>query len=207
DFEALVNGSAQNRDPDQPFIQETNGSSCATFDPSGQLLAYMHFAKFDPHISLLFVRDLRTNQPRVLLATNLHVNYVQGHCFLPKSGAVAYVTQDRTVAVLDPADGRLLRELPAPTSTDSPALFIANISVSPDESKFAVASLSGTGVDVINAITGKLLYPLPDETSAVWWIEWSPDSRRLAVTRANGEIAVWDLEEVKAQLAPFDGKR
>src|SRR5262249_41499311 len=107
DFEALVNGSEVNRAPDQPFIQETNGSSCAAFDPSGLRLGYMHFARFDPHISWLFVRDLKTKQPPMLLATNLHVNYVQGHCFLPKSGAVAYVTRDRTVAVIDPADGRL----------------------------------------------------------------------------------------------------
>jgi WD40 repeat protein len=167
----------------------------------------MHFAKFDPHILWLFVRDLRSNQPPVLVATNLHVNYVQGHCFLPKSGAVAYVTQRRTVAVIDPADGRLLRELPAPKSTDSSPLFIANISVSPDESKFAIASLSGTGVDVIDALTGKLLYPLPDETSAIWWLAWSPDSRRLAVTRANGEIGIWNLEEVEAQLSQIDGNR
>jgi YD repeat-containing protein len=138
----------------------------------------------------------------VLLATNLHVNYVQDIASC-QNQAQWPMSQRRTVAVLDPADRRLLRELPAPKSTDSSPLFIANISVSPDESKFAVASLSGTGVDVIDALTGKLLYPLPDETSAIWWFEWSPDGRRLAVTRANGEIAIWNLAEVEAQLAQF----
>jgi WD40 repeat protein len=56
------------------------------------------------------------------------------------------------------------------------------------------------GVDLRDPATGKLLYALPDEPSAIWWLAWSPDSQRLAVSRANGEIAVWNLREIETQL-------
>ena len=60
---------------------------------------------------------------------------------------------------------------------------------------------SGLAVDLWDPATGKLLYTLPEEPGSIWWLAWSPDSQRLAVTRANGDIAVWNLKEVEAQLA------
>jgi WD40 repeat protein len=62
---------------------------------------------------------------------------------------------------------------------------------------------SGLGVDLDDPATGKLLYTLPDEPGAIWWLAWSPDSQRLAVSRANGDISVWNLREVEAQLSRF----
>jgi hypothetical protein len=49
--------------------------------------------------------------------------------------------------------------------------------------------------------SGRLLYSLPEQASTVWWLAWGPDSRRLVVSRANGEIAVWKMEAVEGQLA------
>jgi WD40 repeat protein len=60
---------------------------------------------------------------------------------------------------------------------------------------------SGLDVDLWDPATGKLLFTLPEEVDAIWWLAWSPDSQRLAVSRANGEITIWNLNEVEAQLA------
>jgi WD40 repeat protein len=64
-----------------------------------------------------------------------------------------------------------------------------------------MGALSRFGVELRDPATGKLLYTLPEETGLIWWLAWSPDSQRLAVSRANGEIAIWNLKEVEAQLA------
>ena len=62
-----------------------------------------------------------------------------------------------------------------------------------------MVSVSGLGVDLWNPATGQLLYSLPEKAGAIWWLAWSPDSQQLAVAR--GEIAIWNLKEVEAQLA------
>jgi WD40 repeat protein len=69
-----------------------------------------------------------------------------------------------------------------------------------------MASHSGLGVDLRDPATGKSLYTLPEEPGAVWFLAWSPDSQRLAVSRANGDISIWNLKEVEAQLAQLDLK-
>ena len=33
-------------------------------------------------------------------------------------------------------------------------------------------------------MTGKHIYDLPDEPGTIWWLAWSPDSQRLAISRA-----------------------
>jgi WD40 repeat protein len=65
---------------------------------------------------------------------------------------------------------------------------------------------SGLGVELSDPATGKLLYTLPDEPGSIWWLAWSPDSQRLAVSRANGDIAIWNLKEVEAQLSLLELK-
>jgi WD40 repeat protein len=44
-------------------------------------------------------------------------------------------------------------------------------------------------------------FDLPRERSAVWSLAWSRDHGRLAVGLADGGLVVWDLPEVRAQLA------
>jgi len=45
------------------------------------------------------------------------------------------------------------------------------------------------------------LYSLPDDNGSVWWLAWSADSGKLAVSRSNGEISVWKLPEIERVLA------
>jgi hypothetical protein len=42
---------------------------------------------------------------------------------------------------------------------------------------------------------------LPAEAGDVWWLAWSPDNRRLALSRNNGNIAIWNLEKMDQILA------
>jgi serine/threonine protein kinase/WD40 repeat protein len=73
--------------------------------------------------------------------------------------------------------------------------------LSPDGSKLAVSTVSHLGVNILDPKTGRLLCPLPEETGPVQWLAWSPDSRRLAISRGSGNIAIWNLDGVEHILA------
>jgi WD40 repeat protein len=145
--------------------------------------------------------ELKPGSVSKLIATNSHENFVQGLGFLPKSGALAYVSQNREITLLDSATGRVLRSFPTRAPGDATPFSAKNLRVSPDESRLALASVSGLEVELWEPATGQFLYSLPEEPGTIWWLAWSPDSRRLAVTRANGEIAIWNLREIEAQLS------
>jgi WD40 repeat protein len=44
---------------------------------------------------------------------------------------------------------------------------------------------------------------LPAETSQPWALEWSPDNTHLAVGLADGNLVIWDLVQVRAQVSRF----
>ena len=75
------------------------------------------------------------------------------------------------------------------------------ICLSPDGSRLAVSSESERGVDIWDYKSGTRLYSLPDEPGTVYWLAWSADSRRLAISRDNGKIALWNLDTVGQILA------
>jgi serine/threonine protein kinase/WD40 repeat protein len=77
------------------------------------------------------------------------------------------------------------------------------MSLSPDGSKIALSSVTGLGVEIRDAKSGKLLLPLPEENGSVYWMTWSPDSRRVAVARDIGSVAIWELGAVEQILAQF----
>jgi WD40 repeat protein len=151
----------------------------------------------------LCIRDLSPEARPSNLTTNIEINYVQALDFLPKSGALAYVTRQRTIAIVNPSTGQLIREFPNLEPGQTARWYIGNMRVSPDESKLAMVTHSGLGVAIRDVATGKLLYTLPEESGSIWWLAWSPDSQHLAVTRPNGEIGIWNLKEVETQLSQF----
>jgi WD40 repeat protein len=172
------------------------------FDPTGTRLAYL--GMLEPTRgwpSALFLRELAPDSKPVLAATNHLASFVQIQCFLPKTGALIYVTDNRHIAVLDPITVRVLRQFPTLEPGETFSTYIGNIRVSPDESKLAMLTPSGLGVDLWDPASGRRLFTLPEEPGSIWWLAWSPDSRRLAISRANGEIAVWNLPEVESQLS------
>ena len=78
------------------------------------------------------------------------------------------------------------------------------ICLSPDGSRLAVSSESERGLDIWDLKTGTRLYSLPEEAGTVYWLAWSSDSRRVAIARDNGKIAIWDLNTVGQILARLE---
>jgi WD40 repeat protein len=78
---------------------------------------------------------------------------------------------------------------------------VPNFCLSPDGTKLAVCPVSRPGVDIWDPRTGRRLYSLPDDKGPVWWLAWSADSSKLAVSRSNGDISVWMLPEIERVLA------
>lgn len=187
---------------DEPLFSDTNGVSGVVFDPVGKRVVYTDLlTRGAVNTSRIATRELDPNARALVVATNSKNNFVQGQSFLPKSGALAYVTPNRELVIVEPTTGRVIRTQPTLGEGENSDWYVSNLRVSPDESKLAMVTHSGLGVDLRDPATGKLLYTLPEESGTVWWIAWSLDSHRLAVSRGNGEIAIWNLNEVEAELA------
>jgi len=60
---------------------------------------------------------------------------------------------------------------------------------------------SDLGVDVWDCENGRLLYSLPGREGIIYYFAWSPDSRRLAVSRSNGDIDIWNLGQIERILS------
>jgi WD40 repeat protein len=72
-----------------------------------------------------------------------------------------------------------------------------SLCLSPDDSKVAMNSPTTLGVNFWDAKTISLLFSLPDQDGTIYWVAWSPDSQRLAVSRSNGDIAIWNLTDIQ----------
>jgi WD40 repeat protein len=69
-----------------------------------------------------------------------------------------------------------------------------------DDRWLAVNSSSLRGVDVYNLESGERRYLLPDREGGIYWFAWQPGAPRLAVARDNGDIEIWNLDEIEQQL-------
>ncbi len=122
---------------------------------------------------------------------------------------VSFIADHRIVFAVDVKDdtnvckiwdintGQLL-EFPITTQHGSGCTFMHP---SPDGRWLATQTPSKTAVDLWDLRRGQQLLTLPERASEVWAIDWSHDGNRLAVGRSDGEIEVWDLPTVRAQLA------
>ncbi len=64
----------------------------------------------------------------------------------------------------------------------------------------ALATLSYHGVELWHLESGQLLFSLPEQDGLVYNIAWSPNGRRLAVSRSNGDIDIWNIMEMERML-------
>lgn len=139
------------------------------------------------------------------------VNAVQSMGVLPGRNELAYTALDenvqrmkvegaRTLHFLDPATREIVRSMPLVEPGERSTTYISNLRFSPDGSRLAAANHEGRRINLYDVASGRRLYSLPDETSVIWWLAWHPDGRRLAITRDNGDISIWNLTEVEAAL-------
>jgi hypothetical protein len=104
-----------------------------------------------------------------------------------------FVTPGGTVGVWDWHKGVPVR------TTGQPAFQLA---VSAD-GRWVATPNAAHGLVVYDLESETPLLTLPPESGEVWSQAWSPDGSRLAVGLSDGGLAVWNLEQVRDQLAAF----
>jgi len=144
-------------------------------------------------------------QPHTV-ATNLSAS-LQAHAFTPDRRYLLNTDTHGAVVTLELSTGKevsrfVTEELSPEEAVDAKRSGDAPSScLSPDGTKLAVGPCSRPGVDIWDPRTGRRLYSLPDDHGSVWWLAWSADSGKLAVSRSNGDISVWKLPEIERVLA------
>jgi WD40 repeat protein len=112
----------------------------------------------------------------------------------PDSSLIAFATRDKRLVVRSTQTGEELLSLH--TGLDMPIL----AAYSPDGSKLATSGSDGT-TKIWNLRTGEQLHLFPG-TAAVNMLEFSPDSRHLAISynagNSPGQIQIWDLSTAKS---------
>jgi serine/threonine protein kinase/WD40 repeat protein len=149
--------------------------------------------------SLYFWDFCNDTSPRVL-ATN-RISYVQCESFTPDGRRLLYVANHREVVALDLPGGAVAYSFPTLDPKSSTKSGPVNLCLSPDGTKLALSSPSRLAVDIWDPKAGRLLSSLPEQNGTVWYLAWSPDSQRLAISRSDGEVAIWNTKEVERVLA------
>ncbi len=121
---------------------------------------------------------------------------------VPNSSALAFLNHvDRKLSFYNRQTRQVTRtistRLPGDTSSSS---HVSNFKFSPDGTRVAVVNASARGVSVFDVASGQPLYTLPEDFGAIWWLTWDATGRRLAISRADGDIAIWDTEQVARAL-------
>ncbi|MBL9172596.1 MAG: protein kinase [Verrucomicrobiales bacterium] len=75
-----------------------------------------------------------------------------------------------------------------------------NLFLSPDASMLSVPSFTDSSVEIFDTTSRRLRYRLPGRAGSPWGASWSSNSRRIACARSNGEVSVWNLDEVDRVL-------
>jgi WD40 repeat protein len=177
------------------------GVGCVAFSPDGRLIAFFGNEHEKPMWTWrdrqLYFWDFQgTGQPRPLPLQPL--GWVQNQTFTP-DGRLITVEGQGNVTTLDATTGSVISSCMAEGVQSD---FVDEVQASPDGTRLAIISprSSEGGVAILDPKTGKLLYSLPVEANG-YWLAWSPDSKRLAVSVGSGSISIWSLEAVNQVLA------
>jgi len=173
------------------LVKSQRGGFSLVFSPDNR-----HLAFYD---NGLYLWNLDTGAPPKRVATDTKSS-VQCATFSPDGRQLFMLNGKREVVTLDVATGNRVSSFPTSEVKNAQA-FDYMICLCPDGSKLALSSSSERGVDIWDPKSGARLYSLPDEAGTVYWLAWSADSRRVAVARDNGNIAIWDLNIVGQILA------
>ncbi|MCU0918219.1 MAG: WD40 repeat domain-containing serine/threonine-protein kinase [Planctomycetes bacterium] len=186
------------------FIEEEprrlEGNACAVvLAPNDRYLAFAKEGKAGQQVWQL---DLRGSEEARLMGSGLP-GAVQMVDFTPDSQQLVVVDANRSVASYEVQSGQKrvwFSTLRTHGVEEVGVLSGACIyKLSPDGTTMAITS-SGLGVDVWDCKNGRLLYSLPSREGIIYCFAWSPDSRRLAVSRSNGDIDIWNLGQIERLL-------
>jgi len=157
-----------------------------------------HLAFYKPD-DALYLWDSEREVPPKRVAPDTKSS-VQCAAFIPDGRQLLTLNRSREVVTLDVATGNRVSSFPTSEAKNAQA-FDYMLCLSPDGSKLAISSESERGLDIWDFKTGTRLYSLPEEAGTIYWLAWSSDSRRVAIARDNGRIAIWDLNTVGQILA------
>ena len=138
--------------------------------------------------------------PRHLPTSRISVAALQSLSFTPDSHRLLVLDRKRRVVTFNIGTGEEASSFSTVDPKRTPEWVLPGMCLSSKGIRLAMTSASGCGVDVWDSATGHLLFSFPEQTGTVWWLAWSPDSQRLAVSRSNGDIEIWNLQEAERVL-------
>jgi serine/threonine protein kinase/WD40 repeat protein len=192
----------------QPSLIKSFHGSCGglDFSPDSHRLVFME-KKPDHHEADVW--DFTGISRPHTVTTNLSFDY-QAQAFTQRGRFLLNTDTHRAIVRLDLADDKevfrfMVDELSQEELVDATRQRewggIARFCLPPDGRKIAVAPLSRRGIDIWDPTTGRKLYSLSDQSGVFGRVAWSADSRVLGVPGQNGNISVWNLQEVEQVLA------
>jgi serine/threonine protein kinase/WD40 repeat protein len=166
--------------------------------PDGRHVAYVFPTSWETG-QLYVWDDFSADAPPRLLTTDIEENIQMGS-FSPDSRYLYLIDTNRAILTLDVETGRKVASFPTLEQPQNWSRTM-RLCLSPDGTKLALTSPSYLGVDIWDSRTGRLLYSLPEQVGSANWLAWDAKSQRLAVSRSNGNIAIWNLKAVEQALA------
>jgi serine/threonine protein kinase/WD40 repeat protein len=192
----------------EPSLVKSFAGSCGglVFSRDSQRLAFVQKRPENGHE--LNIWELGGEALPHVIATNLSFDH-RAQAFTPDGRFLLNTDTHRAIVALDPATGKEASRFPVEELSNEELVDakrgrewgdVAGFWLSPDGTKLAVIPVSRPGVDIWDPRTGRRLYSLPDDSGNVWFLAWSADNLTLAVSRCDGDIAVWKLQEVEQAL-------
>lgn len=117
--------------------------------------------------------------------------YLRSAAWSPDGSKIAYGGNDTTIYLIDTQTGEAIRTYTQHTST------VVSIAWRPNGAQIASAGSSGDNrVRIWDPVTGETLKEIT-ASDGFTAVAWSPDGSRLAVSRRDGTIQIWDTVEVR----------
>ncbi len=119
--------------------------------------------------------------------------------FLPNGTHVLLVSSEGNLQLHDIKADRVIRDV---LRSDPPDLRVSGVNVS-RSGEWAAVKWKRVGLSLINIDQPKINFDLPNSptNSGVWFWQWSPDGKCLALACADGKIYVWNIAKVSEQLS------
>ena len=171
------------------WLQLDTQVSGATFSPDGKLAALVT----DEGIRLV---DTATWRPVGAPLRSSHGPW-HGIDWSPDGGMVAIAGSEGRVELWDVATRQLVRQLPDPAAVRAPEPALSTVRFSPDGRVVAAGPQELNHVTLWNTATGRMIgRPIvtnPPGTGGAQSVDFSPDSKRIAVPGSTGTVGIWDV--------------
>jgi WD40 repeat protein len=173
----------------EPTIQLWGGSLARALciGPDGRRLAW-------GGLSPIRLLDIQAGK-EIPFAGPMSLNGYHGLAFYPDSRHLAYVSVAKQVEVWDVVARQKVRVL------GQPGEFLTGVLAVSPKGRWLAANPRPAVVTLWDTRDGRRLFELPEATGPIWNLTWDLDGQRLALGSATGEVVIWNLAIVGAELA------